>query len=96
VTTSQLILCLNSGSSSLKFALCQYDDAREFLFAKGAVERIGLSEGRVWLRSSDGSFLMDTPSHVADHQATVQSVFTALETIVVSAPERRWRIWALA
>jgi len=40
------ILCINSGSSSMKFAMYLLD-ANEALIAEGAVERIGLSGG--WL-----------------------------------------------
>jgi acetate kinase len=37
--TTHVILCLNSGSSSLKFALYQIGAEEEFLLAQGAVER---------------------------------------------------------
>jgi|GEM_PF-4597685 len=67
MTAPPIILCLNSGSSSLKFALYQLDNARETLLAKGAVERIGLLEARVWLRGTDSTTLTDTPVNVADH-----------------------------
>lgn len=86
MTTPPIILCLNSGSSSLKFALYQFDEVREILLAKGAVERIGLSETRVWLRGTDNTVLMDTPDNIADHQAAVQTVFTALEQLRLPRP----------
>lgn len=38
------ILCINSGSSSIKFALYHFQETEE-LIAEGAVERIGLSGG---------------------------------------------------
>jgi acetate kinase len=38
------ILCINSGSSSMKFAMYLLDTT-EKLIAEGAVERIGLSGG---------------------------------------------------
>jgi acetate kinase len=42
MSASPIVLCLNSGSSSLKFALYQLGDDEEVLLAAGAVERIGL------------------------------------------------------
>jgi acetate kinase len=53
----QNILCINSGSSSIKFALYRFDTTEE-LVAAGAVERIGLSEGSLWLKelSRDSRF----------------------------------------
>ena len=47
------ILCLNSGSSSLKFALYHLGEETEVRLAHGAVERIGLDGGHLWLRGAD-------------------------------------------
>jgi acetate kinase len=44
-----VILCLNSGSSSLTFALYQRRGLDEQRLAQGAVERIGLTGGHLWL-----------------------------------------------
>ena len=49
------ILCLNSGSSSVKFALYEAEPAGETLLASGAVERIGLAEGLLWVRGAERS-----------------------------------------
>ena len=49
---SRVILCLNSGSSSLKFALYRLGDKEELLLAQGAAE---LSDGqitRLWIHSA--------------------------------------------
>ena len=49
---SRVILCLNSGSSSLKFALYRMGDNEELLLAQGAAE---LSDGqitRLWIHSA--------------------------------------------
>lgn len=86
MTAPPIILCLNSGSSSLKFAGYQLDDARETLLAKGAVEHIGRSEARVRIQGTDSTVLMDRPDTVADHQAAVQTVFTALEHVQLPRP----------
>jgi len=47
---SRVILCLNSGSSSLKFALYQIGDGEEILLAQGAVERNDAEVARLWIR----------------------------------------------
>jgi len=67
MTTPPIILYLNSGSSSLKFALYQCDDGQETLVVTGAVEDIGRSETRVWFRGPQSTLLMDTPDNVPDH-----------------------------
>ena len=48
---SRVILCLNAGSSSLKFALYQIADGSETPLAHGAVEHDGQT-CRVWVRSA--------------------------------------------
>jgi acetate kinase len=47
------ILCLNSGSSSLKFALFSISESGEGRLANGAIENIG-EAARLWLRNADG------------------------------------------
>jgi len=49
---SCIILCLNSGSSSLKFALYQISDVEEILLAQGAVERNSSQSARLWIHSA--------------------------------------------
>ena len=48
---SRVILCLNSGSSSLKFALYRIGDREEILLAQGAVERNDAQSARLWIHS---------------------------------------------
>ncbi len=43
-----LILCLNSGSSSLKFAVFRCDHGDEVELARAAVEGISQEHGRLW------------------------------------------------
>ena len=71
------VLCLNSGSSSLKFAVYQAgrDEVR---IANGAVERIGLPNGRLWLRRSAGEGV-DEPRAIGDHATAAREVFTILK-----------------
>jgi hypothetical protein len=70
------ILCLNSGSSSLKFALYELG-AAESRLATGAVERIGLPSGRLWIRDGEQRPLTDTPGAFADARAAVHATFAA-------------------
>jgi acetate kinase len=48
---SRVILCLNSGSSSLKFALYEIGDGKEILLAQGAVESNDAQSARLWINS---------------------------------------------
>lgn len=70
------VLCLNSGSSSLKFAVYQVgrDERR---IAHGAVERIAQPDSRVWLRAADA--VRDVTRAVADHAAATREVLSALK-----------------
>ena len=54
-----VILCINSGSSSLKFALYSLGDLGETKIAQGAVEGIGLPAGQLWIRDKDNGVLVD-------------------------------------
>ena len=63
------ILILNSGSSSLKFALFEMD-GREALMVSGRLERIGLAQGTFQVRDTNGRTLVESadeklPDHVA-------------------------------
>ena len=71
------ILCINSGSSSMKFAMYLFDTA-EKLIAEGAVERIGLSGGWLWLKDGRGKLLVDKHTDFPDHKAAVKAMFTVV------------------
>ena len=81
------ILCINSGSSSIKFALYHVQETEE-LIAEGAVERIGLSGGWLWLKDSRGKRLVDSHSDYSDHKAAVKEMFaSAIEAQHLPAPD---------
>ena len=84
----QSILCLNSGSSSLKFALYRPQGAGEALLAAGAVERIGLAEGLLWVRGADRgrSLLLEQKEDLPDHEAAVDAVFAAAQRLRLPEP----------
>ena len=81
------ILCINSGSSSIKFALYRVQETEE-LMAEGAVERIGLSGGWLWLKDSQGKRLVDSHSEYPDHKEAVKAMFvTAIEGQHLPTPD---------
>lgn len=73
------ILCINSGSSSLKFALYHVSHDVEERLAEGAVERIGLPRGRLWLRVG-GQGRADETGEFANHRVALQAALARLET----------------
>ncbi len=58
------LLALNSGSSSLKFGVFLVKNGEVQAAYRGAMERIGSAEARLWMRSASGEQLYDQ-SHVA-------------------------------
>jgi acetate kinase len=75
----QTILCLNGGSSSLKFAVYRVSDAGEERVFSGAVEAIGAEGGRAWLRAGD-KVLSDQSGSFANHAEAVRTMFAALKS----------------
>ena len=73
----QTILCLNGGSSSLKFAVYRLSGATEEKIFSGAVEAIGQSSGKAWLRSGDKA-LQEESGKFPDHTAAIEKMFAAL------------------
>lgn len=66
------ILVVNSGSSSLKFALFE-TDGREALVLSGRLERIGLEHGTFHVRDAAGRTLVDpTDEKLPDHPAAIR------------------------
>jgi acetate kinase len=80
------ILCINSGSSSLKIALYESDGRKEMLIAEGSVEPIGLKGGRLKLRNGAKETLADTPGKFPGHKAAIKAVFDALEKLRLPQP----------
>lgn len=75
------ILCLNAGSSSLKFAVYRRTpnlEGETTPLAAGAVERIGLSQSRLRV-STEGAGGTETEGEYKDHSSAVQAVLDVLE-----------------
>ncbi len=81
------ILCLNAGSSSLKFALYRRDAGAERPIAAGNADRIGLDRpGQLTLEGPAGEPLVDRPQTFPDHAAAVQAAFGTIEANGLPAP----------
>ncbi len=80
------VLCMNSGSSSLKYALYRMAQEDETLLAQGAAERIGLEGGSVWIRAGRRGPGMQAKRDFPDHRAAVQAAFSQLEDLRLAQP----------
>jgi acetate kinase len=68
------ILAINTGSSSVKFALYEAGDAEELLFT-GSLTRIGHEDGAFSVRDGEGNSLVSESLAVPDHDAACDHVF---------------------
>src|SRR5262249_18567405 len=80
------ILCLNSGSSSPKFALFPFAGDREKRIVSGAVERIAREGGKIWMRAEEGGVAVERTEAFADHEAAVHAAMTALDEGQLPSP----------
>jgi acetate kinase len=80
-----VILCLNRGSSSLKFALYEMG-ASERLIASGEADRIGLDGGRIKLHDAAGTLLKDAPQSAADRHELIGAIFALLDQCQLPHP----------
>ncbi len=80
------ILCLNSGSSSLKFALYELGNKKEELFVEGAAESIGLQGGRLWVCDVTKKIIADKRRDFSGHKAAVRAVFDVIEELSLPLP----------
>jgi acetate kinase len=85
-SAKHVILCLNSGSSSLKFSLYCLGDVEEVQLARGAVERIGLSDGRLWIQGKDNDLLIDVHRDFPDFTASAEGISKAAKDIGFLSP----------
>jgi acetate kinase len=69
-----VILSLNSGSSSLKFALFDVPDSEPRTLYSGQIEGIGGTSSRFWIGDASGKTWKDDPSPVPDQGTALQKV----------------------
>ena len=74
-----IILCVNAGSSSLKFALYAISESAEEKLAEGAIEGVGQPSARLWIRDSHEHLLDDRKTRFSDAHETIAALFSALE-----------------
>lgn len=80
------VLCLNSGSSSLKFAVYRMSDSEEALGVEGAFEGIGIERGRLWIRDGAGASLEERNLPLADHGEAIRALQDAFERGTLTRP----------
>lgn len=73
------VLCLNCGSSSLKFSIYGMRAEGESLRHRGAVEGIGLEAGRLEIRDGSGTPLIESNVHSSDHSAALYRILDTLQ-----------------
>ncbi len=83
---SRVILCLNSGSSSLKFALYRIGEGEEILLAQGAVERNDAQSARLGIRSAQRK-MEKTGSDMSSLPGALHAASTELERLGLPPPE---------
>jgi acetate kinase len=72
------VLTLNSGSSSLKFAVFEMASREDLVFS-GSVERIGLRGGRFYARDPEDKPLVEERVELPDHDAAIKTLFDWLQ-----------------
>ncbi len=72
------ILCLNCGSSSLKFSLYSISDERESIRDRGSVEGIGAGTTGLEVRDERGTVLARSKDGSSDHDAALSLLLDAL------------------
>jgi acetate kinase len=80
------VLCFNMGSSSLKFDFYLLKGEEESLLAEGEVERIGLQDGRLWIKGPQKEVLEDTQGDFTRHESATAAIFAALERLRLPGP----------
>lgn len=88
--SDDVVLCVNSGSSSLKFALFTRAGSEPKAIATGAIERIGIGGGQAWLRreSDDGQKPTKEAGSFDDHAQALDAMLSMLEKAALPAPTR--------
>lgn len=82
MSETQTIMCINGGSSSLKFHVYEMgllpNGQTERLLARGAVEGIGQGKGRVWFADGEGKSLVDRLLDAVEYEGAVEEALAVL------------------
>ncbi len=82
----QVILCVNSGSSSLKFALYRLGEHEEERLVYGAAERIGPRPGRLWIKGPNNDTILDIQRDFAKHSEAAAGISAAARNLGYPSP----------
>lgn len=81
------ILCLNCGSSSLKFSVHRISAEEESALERGSVEAIGVGAAGLELRGADGTRLAGRKGGASDHAAALQLLLDVLREKGLPKPD---------
>ena len=87
MSASRVILSLNSGSSSRKFALFKIGEGEETLVAEGVADKIGLRGGRLVIRGGDGQVLVDEERSFQGHADATDTTLKKIADLNLPMPE---------
>ena len=87
MSASHVILCLNSGSSSRKFALYAIGDSGETLIADGVADKIGLSGGSLLIRSGRGDVLFNEQRDFHGSADAIDATLDRIAQLNLTQPE---------
>jgi acetate kinase len=85
VTSREVVLCLNGGSSSLKFAVFELAGSEERRIVTGAVEGVGTEAGRAVIRAGERE--TEWRGVFRDAAAALDATFTLLDASKVTKPD---------
>src|ERR1035438_2032927 len=81
--TANAIFVLNSGSSSLKFAVFAERDGQVRASHRGAVEGIGAEQGKVWLRNASGNAVREEKRAIPNQKEAARAVAQKLSEMAL-------------
>ena len=80
------VLVLNSGSSSIKFAMYEAGDGQRKRIFEGAVDGIGTDLGKFWIKDAEGKKLVDQTPALPNRSVAFSMVVQALNSGQFPAP----------
>jgi len=81
LSARHIILCINVGSSSCKFALYSVSGGAESIVAEGVADRIGSSGGKIRVRDANGRSIAESDRDLARPQVAVDALFDEFERL---------------
>ena len=81
------VLVLNSGSSSIKFAMYEAGGEQRSKIFEGAVDGIGTDQGKFWIKDGGDKKLVDQTPAIPDRSVAFSMVADALNTGQFPAPD---------